>query len=267
MRLRRSQSAATAGFATVVGIPVQVLGLARLSVAGGAPLHLKTVLLSTDHCSPVVATAIEAAWGCRVFDHYGTTEMGLGGGVDCEAHAGYHLREADLLVEVVDPESGAPLPDGEYGEVVFTTLTREAMPLIRYRTGDRGRFLPGACPCGSRCGGWSGCGRGGRARQAARLAGTLARPTWTTRCSRCPAVRGLPGESPARRGRATGCRSSSRAGRGEGGALQRAALAALAAVPGPRAALRSRLARAEVTVTTEQWPAGDGTGKRTLVLS
>jgi phenylacetate-coenzyme A ligase PaaK-like adenylate-forming protein len=77
------------------------------------------------------------------------TEMGLGGGVDCRALAGYHLREADLYFEIVDPVDGRPLPDGEPGEVVFTTLTRRGMPLIRYRTGDLARFLPGSCPCGT----------------------------------------------------------------------------------------------------------------------
>jgi phenylacetate-coenzyme A ligase PaaK-like adenylate-forming protein len=77
------------------------------------------------------------------------TEMGLGGGVDCPAHAGYHMRESDLLIEVVNPTTGAPLAKGEIGEVVFTTLTRRGMPLIRYRTGDLSRLLPGTCACGS----------------------------------------------------------------------------------------------------------------------
>ena len=75
--------------------------------------------------------------------------MGLGGGVECQARRGYHLREADLLFEVVDPATGRPLPEGETGEVVFTTLTRRGMPLIRYRTGDLSHFIPGPCPCGA----------------------------------------------------------------------------------------------------------------------
>ena len=133
----------------VVGIPVQVLARARRGAAQGRRLRLRSVLLSTDHLPRPIVSAIERAWGCRVFDHYGTTETGLGGGVECEAHAGLHLREADLLFEVVDPRTGVSLPPGAEGEVVFTTLTREAMPLIRYRTGDIGRFLAGPCPCGS----------------------------------------------------------------------------------------------------------------------
>ena len=77
------------------------------------------------------------------------TETGLGGGVECAVRDGYHLREADLLFEIVDPESGRPVPDGEFGEVVFTTLTRRGMPLVRYRTGDRSCFLTAPCPCGT----------------------------------------------------------------------------------------------------------------------
>jgi phenylacetate-CoA ligase len=133
----------------VVGIPVQVLALARRSVAQGRRAPVRSVLLSTDHVARAVVAAIEQAWDCRVYNHYGATEMGLGGGVDCAAHAGLHLREADLLFEIVDPASGAPLAAGEEGEIVFTTLTREAMPLVRYRTGDLGRFTAEPCPCGS----------------------------------------------------------------------------------------------------------------------
>jgi phenylacetate-coenzyme A ligase PaaK-like adenylate-forming protein len=131
----------------LVGSPTQVLGLARRWQPGHkAP---KTILLSTDYAPAAILRELENVWGCRVFDHFGTTEMGLGGGVECEAHLGYHLREADLYFEIVDPVSGRPLPAGQYGEVVFTTLTRRGMPLVRYRTGDWSRFVPGPCPCGT----------------------------------------------------------------------------------------------------------------------
>lgn len=69
--------------------------------------------------------------------------------MECEAFAGYHLREADLYFEIIDPDSGIQQPVGIPGEVVFTTSTRTGMPLIRYRTGDVSRFLPGPCPCGT----------------------------------------------------------------------------------------------------------------------
>ena len=100
-------------------------------------------------CPRRLSMSWHRSWGCPVFEHYGMTEMGLGGGVQCSAHKGYHLREADLLFEIIDPRTGQPVPDGETGEVVFTTLTRKAMPLIRYRTGDLARFIPGPCPCGT----------------------------------------------------------------------------------------------------------------------
>ena len=134
----------------LVGIPVQVLSLVRADTVNPGPdQRVRNVLLTTDHVPDAVAGAIEDAWACRVFNHYGMTEMGLGGGVECAARSGYHLREADLYVEVVDPETGGVLPDGGTGEIVFTTLTRRSMPLIRYRTGDLGRFLTSPCPCGS----------------------------------------------------------------------------------------------------------------------
>ncbi len=136
----------------IVGIPVQVLALARHP--GGAEIgrgRVRSVLLTTDHVPRSIVAALETAWGCRVFQHYGMTEMGLGGGVECSAQAGYHLREADILFEIIDPDrpEGPPPPDGEVGEVVFTTLTRTGMPLIRYRTGDLAAFIPSPCPCGS----------------------------------------------------------------------------------------------------------------------
>ena len=110
---------------------------------------LESVLLSTDYVPRAIAGRLEERWGCRVFNHYGMTETGLGGGVECAALEGYHLREADLFFEIVDHETGAPCPDGAVGEVVFTTLTRKGMPLIRYRTGDIARMIPDSCPCGS----------------------------------------------------------------------------------------------------------------------
>jgi phenylacetate-CoA ligase len=136
---------------SLVGIPVQVLALARVAAgeADRGAYALRSVLLSTDRMPRAVAAVIAGVFGCEVYDHYGMTEMGLGGGVDCRARAGYHLREADLLFEIVDPDTGKPVPEGVEGEVVFTTLTRQAMPLVRYRTGDVSRFIPGPCPCGT----------------------------------------------------------------------------------------------------------------------
>jgi phenylacetate-coenzyme A ligase PaaK-like adenylate-forming protein len=133
----------------VVGIPVEILSLVRGSDRDVLSRFLNNVLLCSDHVSDSIVQAIRKKWGCEVFEHYGMTEMGLGGGVDCEAHAGYHLREADLYFEIVDPDNGSPLPVGQAGEIVMTTLTREGMPFIRYRTGDLSRLLPDSCPCGT----------------------------------------------------------------------------------------------------------------------
>jgi phenylacetate-coenzyme A ligase PaaK-like adenylate-forming protein len=107
------------------------------------------VLLCSDTIPESLHRELQRLLGCEIFAHYGTVETGLGGGVDCAAHCGTHLREADLLFEIIEPQTTTPLPEGEWGEIVFTTLTRTGMPLLRYRTGDWGRLLPGPCPCGS----------------------------------------------------------------------------------------------------------------------
>ncbi|WP_319521779.1 DVU_1553 family AMP-dependent CoA ligase [uncultured Desulfosarcina sp.] len=133
----------------LVGIPVQVLAMASHRQGPALAGQIATVLLSTDYVPDAIAARIERIWKCRVFKHYGMTEMGLGGGVECSACDGYHLREADLLVEIVDPATGLPLADGNTGEVVFTTLTRDGMPLIRYRTGDMAAFRLDSCACGT----------------------------------------------------------------------------------------------------------------------
>jgi phenylacetate-coenzyme A ligase PaaK-like adenylate-forming protein len=134
----------------LVATPVQALALVRYAAAVGMKLtSVHSVLLSTDYAAASLVNAVQTGWGCQVFDHYGMTEMGLGGGVECALHNGFHLREVDLLFEIVDPDSGEPVAEGCEGEVVFTTLTRRGMPLIRYRSGDLSRMLPGPCRCGS----------------------------------------------------------------------------------------------------------------------
>ncbi len=133
----------------LVGVPAQVLALARWAESAGVSPALKSVLLSTDHVPRAVVRELARLWGCDVFEHYGMTELGLGGGTDCAAHTGCHLHEADFFFEIVDPLTGQPVPAGGEGEVVVTTLARRAMPLIRYRTGDISRILSEPCPCGS----------------------------------------------------------------------------------------------------------------------
>ena len=108
------------------------------------PIH--KALISADACPPGITGPLEDLLGSRLFPHYGSRECGLGGAVTCPAFQGMHLRENHILAEIVD-ETGSPVPDGQWGELVITTIGLEAMPLIRYRTGDRTRFLP-SCPCG-----------------------------------------------------------------------------------------------------------------------
>ena len=127
-----------------VGMPVQLLSILRLCGRGS----LRRALVSGDACPQAVLRGCEEILGSRLFPHYGSREMALGGAICCQAHAGMHLRENHVIAEIVD-EAGRPLPEGERGELVITTIGMEAMPLIRYRTGDYTRILPGPCPCGS----------------------------------------------------------------------------------------------------------------------
>jgi phenylacetate-CoA ligase len=134
----------------LVGIPAQVLSLLEHQAASSVPAgKIKSIVLTSEYGLSSAVQALRNGWGCEVFHHYGTAEMCPGAGVDCHAHLGHHVREADLYLEIVDPVSGAPQPPGTRGEVVFTTLTRRGMPLIRYRTGHVARFLPEPCPCGT----------------------------------------------------------------------------------------------------------------------
>src|SRR5205823_10140053 len=88
--------------------------------------------------------------GLEPFDLYGLTELGGPGvGVECSAHDGLHVFEDHFYAEVVDPETGRPVPAGREGELVLTSLRREASPVIRYRTRDRTLLVDDPCPCGS----------------------------------------------------------------------------------------------------------------------
>jgi phenylacetate-CoA ligase len=110
---------------------------------------VKVLFLAGEYLPSARRRELESIWGCRVHTHYGLTEMGLGVAVECDAGDGYHFNEADLLLEIIDPGTGEPVETGDEGEIVFTTLTREAMPLIRYRTHDLSRIIEKSCPCGA----------------------------------------------------------------------------------------------------------------------
>ncbi|WP_051306862.1 DVU_1553 family AMP-dependent CoA ligase [Desulfomicrobium escambiense] len=139
-----AQFIAAERYSCLVGLPQHLLALSDALPFGA----VRTMLLCSDYAPPALRRRIEEACGCETFLHYGATETGLGGGVECEVHDGCHLRESDLLFEIVDPVTGAVLGGGEEGEVVVTTLGRRAMPLLRYRTGDLARLAKGRCACG-----------------------------------------------------------------------------------------------------------------------
>lgn len=128
---------------TYIGFPVTLLSLVRLF---GENFPIRRALVSADACPEGVMAELEKALGSILYPHYGSRECGLGGAVTCEAFEGMHLRENHIIPEIID-EKGHVLPDGTYGELVITTIGADAMPLIRYRTGDFTRILP-PCTCG-----------------------------------------------------------------------------------------------------------------------
>ena len=128
---------------TYIGFPVTLLSLIRIY---GENFPINRALVSGDACPAGVMEELEMALGSKLYPHYGSRECGLGGAVTCSAFEGMHLRENHIIPEIID-EQGNVLPDGEYGELVLTTIGADAMPLIRYRTGDFTRILP-PCKCG-----------------------------------------------------------------------------------------------------------------------
>jgi phenylacetate-coenzyme A ligase PaaK-like adenylate-forming protein len=123
--------------------------LAEAGVARGE-VSLRVGIFGAEPWSEAMRAQIETLLPLKALDIYGLSEI-IGPGVACEcveAQAGLHVNEDHFLVEVVDPASGRPVEDGERGELVFTTLTKEAMPLLRYRTGDLASLDRSPCPCG-----------------------------------------------------------------------------------------------------------------------
>ncbi|MDR2574059.1 MAG: phenylacetate--CoA ligase [Desulfovibrio sp.] len=134
---------ATASMALLLAEEVERAGL-----RGG--LRLKKVICGAEARSEKMRLAIETKLGLEAsFDIGGMTEMyGPGTAMDCEAHQGLHYWADLFIVEVLDPHTLEPVPEGEVGEMVITSLRKEAVPLLRYRTHDLTRLLPGRCPCG-----------------------------------------------------------------------------------------------------------------------
>lgn len=108
-------------------------------------LGMQCIFITMSNIPQSMIDYLHSAWGCRVSTHYGLTESGWGLAVDCDVCPGYHYDELDHIVEVVDPETGGPVPEGREGEVVLTNISRECMPLIRYRTGDIATLTKSVC--------------------------------------------------------------------------------------------------------------------------
>lgn len=112
-------------------------------------LPLKKGIFGAEPWTDEMRQRIESEAGIEAFDIYGLTEIcGPGVGIECHHHCGLHILEDHFYPEILDPETLEPLPDGEEGELVFTTLTKQGMPMIRYRTRDLSVIDPEPCPCG-----------------------------------------------------------------------------------------------------------------------
>ena len=114
-------------------------------------IYLKKGVIGSERWGDKMRKRIANELGVQLYDIYGLTEVyGPGIGMSCEHECGMHVWDDYLYFEIVDPKTGEVLPDGEIGELVITTLCKEGAPLIRYRTHDLTRFIPGECPCGSK---------------------------------------------------------------------------------------------------------------------
>jgi phenylacetate-CoA ligase len=112
-------------------------------------LPLRVGVFGAEPWSDSMRHRIETAGGIKAYDIYGLSEItGPGVGGECRCQAGLHIFEDHFYPEIIDPDSERPVPEGEEGELVVTTLSKHAMPMLRYRTRDISAFVPGSCPCG-----------------------------------------------------------------------------------------------------------------------
>ena len=128
------------------GYPSSLYVLARLLLKRGERLPVRAAITSSETLYDFQRQAIEEAFACRVFDYYAAAERVIFS-VECNQHSGHHLCEEYGITEVLGDDD-QPVPPGSEGYLVGTTLHNVGMPLIRYRTTDRGAFKPGRCSCG-----------------------------------------------------------------------------------------------------------------------
>lgn len=140
--LKSTALASTSSYALLLAEEIEKRGLKDR-------IHLRVGVIGSERWSEKMRNRIETELGIETFDIYGLTEIyGPGIALDCSFHEGMHYWSDYLLLEIIDPITGEQLPDGTLGELVITTLTKEGAPLIRYRTRDLTRIIPGLCKCG-----------------------------------------------------------------------------------------------------------------------
>lgn len=134
---------ATSSYALLIAEEVEKRGLQD-------KIRLKKGVIGSERWGEKMRQRIKSILGIELYDIYGLTEIyGPGIGVNCQYNTGIHYWDDYLYIEIIDPVTGRLVPDGQPGEVVITTLVKEGAPLIRYRTHDLSRIIPGDCPCGS----------------------------------------------------------------------------------------------------------------------
>jgi phenylacetate-CoA ligase len=135
--------ACTPSYAVLIAETASEMGLDVRNLA------LRAGVFGAEPWSENMRHQIEELMGITAIDIYGLSEvLGPGVAAECSAQHGLHVNEDHFLIEIVNPETFEPVPDGEVGEVVFTTITKEGIPVIRYRTRDISRIIPGECSCG-----------------------------------------------------------------------------------------------------------------------
>ena len=144
MDMKSTVLCATSSYALLLAEEIAKRGIAD-------KIHLTRCVIGSERWGEKMRKRIAAELGVKLFDIYGLTEVyGPGIGISCEHECGMHIWDDYIYLEIVNPKTGEPVPDGEIGEIVITTLRKQGAPLIRYRTHDLSRIIPGDCPCGSK---------------------------------------------------------------------------------------------------------------------
>ncbi len=144
MDLKSTVLCATSSYALLLAEEIEKRGIRD-------KIHLKKGVIGSERWGDKMRNRIKNELGIKLYDIYGLTEVyGPGIGINCKYDTGMHIWDDYIYLEIIDPETGRNVPDGEFGEIVITTLVKEGAPLIRYRTHDLSRILPGECPCGSK---------------------------------------------------------------------------------------------------------------------